>query len=223
MSACHMSLSRRLLLGGSVVLFASLGTLLNAQENPSAPGAPEICKFVGGPQFGGVEPPIVVNATCVDPDFNDKTLVIDSTQEQVLTLPGGATIPYTEVKGHFPPLRTAAELPAGVTGSPSTANHSVVWRFPEKKFWHNRFFQQTYPLPIESLNVVDSQFAFTSGAFTVGVISPLRRSLPRSMQINCMAIEAGSTAISGARAVDRCNPWVPTKAPPEFGMGSSQS
>jgi len=158
-------------LGGSVLFFASQGPLLNAQENPSAPGAPEICKFVGGPQFGGVEPPIVANATCVDPDFNDRTLVIDSTQEQVLTMPGGATIRYTEVKGHFPRLRTPAELPAGIKGSPTTANHSVVWRFPEKKVWHNRFFQQTYPLPIESLNVVDSQFAFTNGAFTVGVIS----------------------------------------------------
>ena len=72
----------------------------------------------------------MVNATCVDPDFNDKTLVIDSTQEQVLTTPGGVTIRYTEVKSHFPPLRTPAELPAGITGSPTTANHSVVARSP---------------------------------------------------------------------------------------------
>ncbi len=171
MSVCNSSTSRRFLLGGSFVLFASLGTLLTAQENPLAPGAPEICKFVGGPQFGGIEPPIAETATCVDPDFNGRTLVIDSTQEQVLTLPNGAAIRYTEVKSHFPPFRTPAELPEGIAGSPSTANHSVVWRFPEKKLWHNRFFQQTYPLPIESLNVVDNRFAFTNGAFTVGVIS----------------------------------------------------
>lgn len=171
MSICHKSLGRRLLLAGAALFFTSRAVSLNRQQTPPSAGARETCKFVGGQQFGGVEPPLAVNATCVDPDFNDKTLVVDSTQEQVLTMPDGTTIPYTEVKGYFPPLRTQAELPPGITRSPTTANHSVVWRFPNKKFWHNRFFQQTYPLPIESLNTADNQFAFTSGAFTVAVIS----------------------------------------------------
>jgi hypothetical protein len=127
------------------------------------------CKFIGGPQYGGTEPTLAVDANCADPDYNEKTLVIDSTQQQVLKLPDGSTIPYTEVKGHFPATKTKATLPPGITESPTVASHSVVWRFPDKAHWQHRFFQQTYPLPMEFLNTVDSRFAFTHGGYTVGI------------------------------------------------------
>jgi hypothetical protein len=127
------------------------------------------CKFAGGPQFGGIEPPLAVDATCTDPDYNDKTFVVDSTQQLTLELRDGPTMPYTEVKGHFPAIRSRAELPPGILESPTTVSHSVTWRFPDKAHWRNRFFQQSYPLGQEFLNTVDSRFAFTNGGYTVGV------------------------------------------------------
>jgi hypothetical protein len=151
------------------VVGASVGIVQAA--SPSEVAASETCQFVGGPQFGGIEAPLAVDGTCTDPDYNDKTFVVDSTTRQTLKLPDGSTIPYTEVKGHFPALRTKAELPAGISGSPTTAGHRVIWRFPDRKFWRNRLFQQTYPLSMEFLNTVDSRFAFTNGALTVAVIS----------------------------------------------------
>ncbi|MEO7739483.1 MAG: PKD domain-containing protein [Novosphingobium sp.] len=127
------------------------------------------CPSVGEPKFGA-EAPMVIDAECVDPDYNDKTFVLDSTKPLSLTLPDGSAIPYTEVKGHFPATRTQAQLPAGVTGSPTTTSHAVTWLFPDRTRWHNRFFQQSYPLPLAFLNTVDSRFAFTNGAYTVSVM-----------------------------------------------------
>ncbi|HWX18802.1 MAG TPA: hypothetical protein VN578_02740 [Candidatus Binatia bacterium] len=126
------------------------------------------CPCEGEPKYGG-EAPFMIDASCVDPDYNEKTFVTDSTKSLSLTLPDGSTIPYTEVKGHFPATRTQAQRPAGVTGSPTTVSHSVTWRFPDKSHWRNRFFQQTYPLPIDFLNTVDSRFAFSNGGYTVSV------------------------------------------------------
>ena len=136
----------------------------------ASPASAASCPFIGGPQFGGVEPPMAINANCVDPDYNETTFVIDRTQSLTLKLPDGAAIAYTEVNGHFPATRTQAQLPAGVTGSPTTTRHGVTWRFPDKAYWRNRFFQQSYPLPMDFLNTVDSHFAFANGGFTVSVI-----------------------------------------------------
>lgn len=127
------------------------------------------CKFVGGPQFGGIEPPLTIDATCTDPDYNEKTFVVDSTQQLTLKLPDGSTVPYTEAKGHFPAIRSRTELPPGILQSPTTVGHSVTWRFPDKTHWRNRFFQQSYPLAQDFLNTVDSRFAFMNGGYTVGV------------------------------------------------------
>jgi len=145
------------------LLMVSLATLKAAP--PPAPN----CRSGGGPHFGGSEPPLMIDAKCTDPDYNEATFVIDSTQRHDLKLPDGTTIPYTEVKGHFPATRTKAQLAPGVLESPTTVSHSVTWRFPDKGHWRNRFFQQSYPLPIESLNTVDSRFAFLSGGYTVGI------------------------------------------------------
>ncbi len=149
----------RLVLGVLVLIAALLASRMLADE----------CEFIGGPQFGGMEPPLAVDANCTDPDYNEKTFVIDSTRQQTLKLPDGTTIPYTEVKGHFPATRTQAQLPSGILQSPTTVSHSVIWRFPDKAHWRNRFFQQSYPLGQDFLNTVDNRFAFTSGGYTVGI------------------------------------------------------
>ena len=135
----------------------------------ASPAHAATCPSVGEPRFGD-EPPMMIDAQCVDPDYNEKTFVVDSTKSLSLTLPDGSAIPYTEVKGHFPPTHTPAQLPAGVSGSPTTASHAVTWLFPERAHWHNRFFQQSYPLPFEFLNTVDSRFAFTHGGYTVSIV-----------------------------------------------------
>src|SRR4051812_33633914 len=98
-----MSLSLLCNNGIRIALFAALLV---------SPGLAATCAFTGGPQFGGIEPPLAVDADCIDPDYNDKTFVVDSTQQQTLKLPDGSTTSYTEVKGHFPATRTPAELPA---------------------------------------------------------------------------------------------------------------
>lgn len=151
------------------ILAPSLAAVAIALGVLASPVHADPCKVDGAPKFGG-EAPMIIDADCVDPDYNEKTFVIDSSSALSLTLPDGSSIPYTEVRGHFPATRTPNLLPAGVTGSPTTASHSVTWRFPARAYWRNRFFQQSYPLPIENLNTVDSRFAFTNGAYTVGVI-----------------------------------------------------
>jgi len=149
---------------------AAAGAILIA-ASAAAPVAAATCQFLGGPQFGGIEPPLAVDATCIDPDYNDNTFVTDSTEQKSLQLPDGTTVSYTEVKGHFPATRTQAELPVGITQSPTTVSHGVLWRFPEKKYFRNRFFQQTYPLAQDILNTVDNRFAFvTGGGYTVGIV-----------------------------------------------------
>lgn len=151
-------------------LLATAGTAAFLTTVMASPVAAVTCQFVG-PRFGGVEPPLAVDGTCTDPDYNEKTLVIDSTEQKTLDLPDGTKLAYIEVKGHFPPTRTQAQLPAGITQSPTTVQHGVVWRFPEKKYWRNRFFQQTYPLVLEELNAVDNRFAFVDGGgYMVGIV-----------------------------------------------------
>lgn len=150
----------------STVILPSTGEALLASPASASP-----CQFNGEAQ-NGVEPPLAVDGTCTDPDYNESTLVIDSTQQLAYTDTSGRIIPYTEVQGHFPIRNTPDTLPPGVTDSPTLAQHGVVWRFPANEFWRNRSFQQTYPLggtgPLD-LNEVDLGFAFANGAFTVKV------------------------------------------------------
>lgn len=153
----------------SAILSARLGGAL-LLGTAAIPAAAEDCQFIGKPATGGVEAPLAVDGVCSDPDYNSRSLVIDSTERKTLDLPDGRKIGYTEVKAHFPAFRTEAELPAGVRQSPTTVSHKVVWRFPEKSFWRNRFFQQTYPLELADLNAVDAKFAFVDGGgYTVGI------------------------------------------------------
>lgn len=134
--------------------------------------APESCHYLSASPVGDIEPPLGVDGTCIDPDYNESTLVIDGTQQLVYTDASGRVIPYTEVKGHFPATNTRATLPPGVRNSATLNQHDITWRFPAKEFWQNRSFQQTYPIggtgPLD-LNEVDLGFAFGTGAFTVKV------------------------------------------------------
>jgi hypothetical protein len=148
----------------------ALVSLIVSPAPTRSPASAQNCQFIGGPQFGGIEPSLAVDADCIDPDYNEKTLVIDTTEQKTFDLAHGTKLAYTEVKGHFPATRTQADLPAGISQSPTTVKHDVLWRFPEKKYWRNRFFQQTYPLPGDMLNMVDSRFTFVDGGgFMVGI------------------------------------------------------
>jgi hypothetical protein len=157
------SLISSLLSGGSRRTLM-LGTAAIAVAcTPATPALAVPCKAAGEAPFGGAPAPLAVDADCIDPDYNANTLVIDGTEAKTLKLPDGRSIAYTEVKAHFP----AAEK-----GNPSAPPgvHRIIWRFPEKTYFRNRFFQQTYPLNIDMLNTVDARFAFeTAGGYTVGI------------------------------------------------------
>lgn len=130
-----------------------------------------VCPTVGKP-FLGVEAPIFVDATCVDAGFNARNFVIDGVAHATLIVKGsGERIPYTRVDAHFNPTQTAASLPAGVQGSPTTVRQGVTWLFPAKRFWRHRFFQPVYPLVLSQSYNKDPTFAFTHGAYVV-YISP---------------------------------------------------
>jgi hypothetical protein len=148
------------MLGAAALALACVGT---------TPAWAAACKPAGDALFGGVDAPLAVDADCTDPDYNSDTLVIDATEAKTLKLPDGGTIGYTEVKAHWPAAGVAQQATAGGQAAKPVI-HSLVWRFPDKKLFRNRFFQQTYPLNIEMLNIVDARFAFeTGGGYTVGV------------------------------------------------------
>jgi hypothetical protein len=133
------------------------------------PVAAAVCPSVGKPVLG-VEPQILIDANCEDPGFNEKSFVIDKVSQATLTVKGtGQQIPYTEVDGHFNPTQTQATLPRGVGSSPTTVRHGVKWLFPARRFWHNRFFEAVYPLPLSQSFTGDPTFEFTHGGYLVNV------------------------------------------------------
>lgn len=133
----------------------------------ASPALAAPCPTLSVAQFAGIEQTMAVDTDCTDPDYNESTFVLDKVEQKSFALPDGATIPYSEVTGHFPATQT--QLPAGITQSPTTSVHRVTWKFPDKAYWSNRFYQQTYPLPFDMLNTIDERFAFTNGGFTVGI------------------------------------------------------
>jgi hypothetical protein len=113
----------------------------------------------------GIEPLLLIDGDCIDPDYNDSTFVVDKTEQLTFQVPdGGPLIPYTEVSGHFPATRTLETLPPGVRQSPTTFRQDYVFRFPAKEFWRNRSFLQQHPA---GGSVVDNRMAFTNGAFSI--------------------------------------------------------
>ena len=173
------------------------------------------CKLVGSPQVGGVEPPFAVDATCTDPDYNDKTFVLGHYTAANLQAVRRVDDAVHGGQGHTSPApgRKPSCLPVSVRAQRPSAT-AVTWRFPDKAHWRHRFFQQSYPLALEFLNTVDIRFAFTNGGYTVGVtpgspnvgyrVIAAAAKLARVMQTSFTKIPAASTATCTARAADPC-------------------
>jgi hypothetical protein len=181
---------RRLMRFTATVSALGLGSLLAA-----SPAAATPCRFAPHRQIDtdtGVEPQLLIDGTCTDPDYNESTFVIDKTEQLTLQVPDGPLIPYTEVTGHFPATKTAATVPAGVLQSPTLFQQNYVFRFPAKVFWRNRSFEVQHP---SGGGVVDNRMAFTNGAYSVNWMSaaaPNSVASPRHM--------AGATKLAKAYA-----------------------
>jgi hypothetical protein len=137
----------------------------------ASPAAAAPCKFAPTRQIDtdtGVEPQLLIDGTCTDPDYNQSTFVVDKTEQLTLQVPNGPLIPYTEVTGHFPATKTVDTLPAGVRQSPTTFQQNYLFRFPAKDFWRHRSFEQQHP---SGGGVVDNRMAFTDGAYSVNWMS----------------------------------------------------
>jgi hypothetical protein len=160
------------LLHGRAYARATVALTLAAAAFAASPAAAATCKFAPVRQIdrdAGVEPQLLIDGACTDPDYNESTFVIDKTEQLTLQVPdGGPLIPYTQVTGHFPATKTLATLPAGVRQSPTTFQQNYVLRFPAKEFWRNRSFEGQHP---SGGGVVDNRMAFTNGAFSVNWMS----------------------------------------------------
>ena len=177
----------RLILAAAVL---ALGSLL-----ATSPAAAATCKFAPARQIDvdvGVEPQLLIDGTCVDPDYNETTFVIDKTEALSFQVPGGPLIPYTQVTGHFPATKTAASLPTYVRQSPTLIQQNYVFRFPAKEFWRDRSFEVEHPT---GGGVVDNRMAFTNGAFSVNWMSA---SIPNAVASH--RHEAAATKVARAYA-----------------------
>jgi hypothetical protein len=183
--------SRGPLRGAAAAGALALGSLLAA-----SPAAAETCKFAPVRQIDkdtGVEPQLLIGATCTDPDYNENTFVVDKTEQLTFQMPdGGPLIPYTQVTGHFPATRTLETLPPGVRQSPTLFQQNYVFRFPAKEFWRNRSFEGQHPT---GGGVVDNRMAFVNGAFSVNWMSA---SIPNAVASH--RHEAAATKVAKAMA-----------------------
>ena len=79
----------------------ALGSLLAAAPivtlHAATPAAAATCKFAPVRQIDrdvGVEPQLLIDGTCIDPDYNESTFVIDKTEQLTFQVPdGGPLIP----------------------------------------------------------------------------------------------------------------------------------
>ena len=180
---------------GHVRLLATASAMGLACLFAPAPAAAATCKFVPTRQIDkdtGVEPQLLIDGTCVDPDYNEGTFVVDQTEQLTFQVPGGPLIPYTQVTGHFPATKTVATLPADVRQSPTLFPQNYVFRFPAKEYWRNRSFEQEHPT---GGGVVDNRMAFTNGAFSVNWMSA---SIPNAVASH--RHEAAATKVAKAFA-----------------------
>jgi hypothetical protein len=137
----------------------------------ASPASAAACKFAPTRQIDtdtGVEPQLLIDGTCTDPDYNESTFVVDKTEQLTFQVPGGPLIPYTEVTGHFSATKTVDTLAPGVRQSPTAFQQNYVFRFPAKEFWRHRSFEQEHP---SGGGVVDNRMAFTDGAYSVNWMS----------------------------------------------------
>lgn len=157
--------------------------------------APEECQFAPSTRMNtetGVEPQLLIDASCIDPVYNLTTFVVDKTEQLTFQVPDGPSIPYTEVSGHFPAANTPETLPPGIYQSPTTFRQNYIFRFPAKEFWRNRSFQQQHPA---GGGEVDNRMAFTNGAFTINWMSA---SIPNAVASH--RHEAAATKVARAHA-----------------------
>lgn len=168
-----------------------LGALLGA-----SPASAATCKFAPVTKLNidtGVEPQLLIDGTCTDPDYNESTFVIEKTEQLTFQVPdGGPLIPYTEVTGHFPATKTLDTLPDYVRQSPTTFRQNYVLRFPAKEFWRNRSMQRQHPT---GGGVIDNRMAFTNGAFSINWMSA---SIPNAVATN--RHHAAATKVAKAHA-----------------------
>ena len=167
-----------------------LASLLAASPATAAP-----CQFAPTRQIDkdtGVEPQLLIDGTCTDPDYSEATFVITNTEQLTFQVPGGPAIPYTQVTGHFPATKTVDTLPPGVRQSPTTFQQNYIFRFPAKEFWRHRSFEQQHP---SGGGVVDDRMAFTDGAYSVNWMSA---SVPNAVASH--RHEAAATAVARAYA-----------------------
>ena len=150
---------------------AIVGAMALASLLAASSAAADTCKFAPVRQIdkdAGVDPQLLIDGTCTDPDYNESTFVVDKTEQLTFQVPDGPLIPYTEVTGHFPATKTVATLPPDVRQSPTVFQQNYVFRFPAKEYWRNRSFEQQHP---SGGGVVDNRMAFTNGAFSVNWMS----------------------------------------------------
>ena len=151
---------------------AAAGALALGTALAASPATAATCKFAPVRQIDrdvGVEPQLLIDGTCTDPDYNEQTFVVDKTEQLTFQMPdGGPLIPYTEVTGHFPATKTVATLPDYVRQTPTLFEQKYIFRFPAKQFWKNRSFEQQHP---SGGGQVDNRMAFVNGAFSVNWMS----------------------------------------------------
>ena len=189
-----VTLRGRVRLVATASAMALVGLLL-ASASPWASPAAAPCKFAPTRQIDedtGVEPQLLIDGTCIDPDYNESTFVVEKTEQLTFQVPGGPLIPYTQVTGHFPATRTVDKLPVGVLQSPTTFQQNYVWRFPAKEYWRNRSFEVEHPT---GGGVVDNRMAFTNGAYSVNWMSA---SIPNAVASH--RHEAAATKVAAAYA-----------------------
>jgi hypothetical protein len=148
--------TNRILKGGPRVgdfVAAALGVVMCVLA--SSPGlAAERC----GPGANGV---MFVTPDCVDPEYNDGTIVLDRVTQEI------TPEPYTRVQAHFPPTATKPR-------------YEVILALPPGSKFHGRFFQHTYPLPQgDAMNptnarVRDLSFSFASGGYYLKQVGDLQ-------------------------------------------------
>jgi hypothetical protein len=161
----------------------------------ASPAVASPCRFAPTRQIDrdtGVEPQLLIDGTCTDPDYNEGQFVADKTEQLNFRVPGGPLIPYTQVTGHFPATKTMDTLPPGVRQSPTTFQQNYVFRFPAKEFWRHRSFEQEHPTVG---GVVDNRMAFTDGAYSVNWMSA---SIPNA--VASLRHEAAATQVAKAYA-----------------------
>ena len=174
---------------------AAVGALALGSMLAASPAAAAPCRFATVRQVHkdvGIEPQLLIDASCTDPDYNERTFVITKTEQLTYQVPDGPLIPYTEVTGHFPATKTVGTLSPGVRQSPTTFQQDYVLRFPAKAFWRNRSFEQQHPT---GGGVVDNRLAFTNGAFSVNWMSA---SVPNAVASH--RHEAAATKVAKAYA-----------------------